>query len=221
MLVKLILLVSIMYSALLSLESKSTETLFMDPSLSLESEYDFVKFPYLSAMSKFVAPKLDGGIFRLSDYVGDLEKDLKLKRYYKRFKDDPRKTLVISFFASYCEPCKKEIPELLEITEELASERDDVLLLLIGMDGTKSALTAFIENNEFELGNNTVVLLNPPRNKLSPASIMNVEKLPSLFIVNREGNIILEHHGFKDGTDIKSLVENIILNYEGMSGDSQ
>jgi len=215
---KILILILIIFSFLIAEDNVvvNTESLFMDPSLSLDKKYDFVKFQYLSQVSKFIAPKLNGGIFKLSDYVGDLKTNLKLKRYYERYQDDPRKTLIVSFFASYCEPCKEEIPELLEVTSSLYSERNDIMLVLIGMDGKREVLNKFLSSNDFELPENAVVLLNPPRNKLSPSSIMNVEKLPSMFIINREGEIILEHHGYKKDTNIQLLVENIINYYEGI-----
>ena len=213
----LIIICCIMLSSVLIAQEKvTTESLFMDPSLSLDKEYDFLKFDYLDKVSNFVAPKLEGENFQLSDYVGDLENDAKLKRYYKRYQDDPRKTIIMSFFASYCEPCKEEIPELFEVASDLYAERNDILLVLVGMDGKSDVILNFFEKHSMEVPENCVVLLNPPRNKLSPSSVMKVEKLPSLYVINREGEVILEHLGYRQETNIQNVVDNIVNYYEGI-----
>ncbi len=198
-----------------------TEALFRDPSLSLKENSNFVNFKYLDKVPEFVAPIVNGGNFQLSDYVGDLQKDEKLKRYYERYQEDPRKTLVIVFFASYCEPCKDQIPEVLDVVESLSSERDDMQLLFVGMDANKKLIDAYVELQNFSWPQNSVVVLNPPRNKISPSSVLKVNKLPSLYILNREGKVILEHHGYKRESNTPLIIETIINNYDGIEKYSE
>lgn len=48
------------------------------------------------------------------------------------------KSLLISFFATYCEPCKKEIPHLAKMKEELSASGLDVVLISIDKEEEKA-----------------------------------------------------------------------------------
>lgn len=67
---------------------------------------------------------LDGESLRLSDEIGD-------------------RVIVLNFFATWCEPCRTEMPELNRFVEEVGADR----LLLVGIDVEESRETveAFLE----------------------------------------------------------------------------
>ena len=48
------------------------------------------------------------------------------------------KSLLISFFATYCEPCKKEIPHLAKLKKELGDTGFDIVLISIDKDEAKA-----------------------------------------------------------------------------------
>ncbi|MDA8100795.1 MAG: TlpA disulfide reductase family protein [Nitrospiraceae bacterium] len=57
--------------------------------------------------------------FYLSDYVGPKKKK-------------PCKGVILNFFASYCKPCRNELPVLNRLTEEF--ERKGIVIVLIGFN---------------------------------------------------------------------------------------
>jgi thiol-disulfide isomerase/thioredoxin len=60
---------------------------------------------------EFQLPLLDGGIFRLSDHIG-------------------QRAVIINFFATWCGPCRAEMPELQRYAQSLAGEP----VILVGVD---------------------------------------------------------------------------------------
>lgn len=74
----------------------------------------------------FTLPVLDGGEASLSDYLGQW--------------------VVVNYWATWCAPCRKEIPELSELHEE----RDDITVLGLAFeDVDETAFDAFLE--EFDV----------------------------------------------------------------------
>ena len=189
------------------------QDLLKDPQGYFDEEYDYINFSFLEKAPIFIAPKLTGGVFFSSDFVGDINKNKKLKRKYDLYGKDPRKYLVISFFASYCKPCRKEIPELLEFQKKILSERDDIQVVLISMDKTKTDAINFINSNFGDLSP-IIILWSPLNNSKAPAKLFNVNVVPTLIILNKDGKILLEHQGYKEGFPLKDAIEYIIEKYE-------
>lgn len=67
------------------------------------------------AAPDFVLDLLDGSSFRLSDHIG-------------------RKVVILNFFATWCGPCKKEMPELVSFYERHSRKP----LVVIGIDADES-----------------------------------------------------------------------------------
>ncbi|MCA9681201.1 MAG: TlpA family protein disulfide reductase, partial [Myxococcales bacterium] len=54
------------------------------------------------------------------------------------------KFLVVNFWATWCEPCTREWPDLDQLGQRLA-DRDDVVVIAIGVDKDKQDLTPYLE----------------------------------------------------------------------------
>jgi thiol-disulfide isomerase/thioredoxin len=57
--------------------------------------------------------------FLLSDHVGETARE-------------PKKAMVVSFFATWCDPCKKELPELQKLLQELECQQLGAVLVSYG-----------------------------------------------------------------------------------------
>ena len=80
----------------------------------------------------FELADLNGKSVKLSDYKG--------------------KTVVINFLATWCPPCKKEMPDFDLLDKELKKTNDTVLLAVNMTDGkrdTKSKVESFIRENNY------------------------------------------------------------------------
>lgn len=108
------------------------------------------------------------------------------------FNDYKGKILFINFWASWCGPCKKEMPELTKLSEHYKDK--GLLLLSINCDRREAMAKDFIEENKV-----TMDVLFDSKGK-SP-EMFNVQAMPMSFIVDKKGTIRFIHFGFNDRKD--------------------
>ena len=109
---------------------------------------------------------------------------------------------VIDFWATWCKPCVKSIPEFVKMDEEF--EDSDVQFIGISIEGprNKAKVKPFIRS----LGVEYPVLRD------SDSSVMarlRVTAVPTLLIVNADNEILYFHEGYKSGEEVK--IKNKIL----------
>ena len=112
----------------------------------------------------FLLNVLGGGALRLSDFRG--------------------KTVVLNFWASWCEPCRREMPDFQELWEERGpGGPDDLVILAVNLTptDTRAAATAFVE--EFDL--TFPIMFDTPRGEVARG--YGVQALPATFFIDRNG----------------------------------
>lgn len=97
------------------------------------------------------------------------------------------KVTMVDFFASWCGPCAKSLPELDAFASE--HEADGVRLVLVSLDEDPNVAGAFLDR----LGVKRPAAVDPT---LAIAKRFHVEKLPMTFVVNAAGTIVWsgKHH---------------------------
>lgn len=106
------------------------------------------------------------------------------------------KPIVLSYFATWCIPCKKEIPQL----EILQKKYPGVGIYLVDVNEPPDLVAAYID--EYEIG--LKVLLDRYGKVATKYGVVNeqgVGNLPTLFIIDEDGTIILSHVGYKEGDE--------------------
>lgn len=103
---------------------------------------------------------------------------------------------VIDFWATWCKPCVKSIPEFVKMDKEFKD--DQVKFIGISIDGprNKAKVKPFIKS----LGADYTVLRD------SDSSVMarlRVTAVPTLLIVNSENEIVYFHEGYKSGEEVE------------------
>ncbi len=112
------------------------------------------------------------------------------------------KVVLVDFWATWCPPCRKSIPELVELQERY---RDDGLVILgISLDDPGMADDEFLR--EFKEANrmNYAVLRGNEGLVREYFGDQRVA-IPTMFVVDREGRITAKHVGFTPGAIEKSL----------------
>lgn len=114
------------------------------------------------------------------------------------------KPMVISFWATWCKPCKKELNAIAEVYEDW-QEETGVKLIAISIDDTRSMsrVAPYVNSSEWEYE----VYLDS-NSDLKRA--LGVSTVPHTFLINGEGKIIWQHKGYIDG-DEDELYEQIEL----------
>lgn len=144
----------------------------------------------------FTLPTLDGGQVRLSDFKG--------------------KTVVLNFWASWCAPCRDEMPSLARLALALEG-RKDVVLLTISVDEEPQAIkdtlaTLWAADDELKkkLTNGKIpfpVLLDPELAVVK--GLYGTTMYPETWIIDRDGYIRSRFDGDKDwaGAAAINLIE--------------
>ncbi len=104
--------------------------------------------------------------------------------------------VMINFWATWCGPCRQEMPLLDELYSRY--QRVGFSLLGVNIDDDSSRAMDMIE----ELGVNFPVLFDA-RKEVS--KLYEVEAMPVTVIVDRTGTVRYIHHGYKPGYENKYL----------------
>lgn len=143
----------------------------------------------------FFLRTLDGGKFFLSDYIGEP----------RQFSNAPRRHVLLSFFASWCGPCRKEIPELEAMLPKYISDSFQAFLVNVG-DSEDVIKKMLIEGNY-----KTPVITDPHgvvAKKYCPKDGDRVW-LPTVAILSKEGKVAFIKSGYADG-DVAKIEQALV-----------
>jgi cytochrome c biogenesis protein CcmG/thiol:disulfide interchange protein DsbE len=100
---------------------------------------------------------LDGKEVKLSDYKG--------------------KVVLVNFWASWCPPCKEEMP----IFEKVYHKYNDknFVILAVNMDTSEGALKEFLEKNRYSF----------PIVRIKGEAGLNIPGLPTSYLVDKDGSV--------------------------------
>jgi peroxiredoxin len=102
-----------------------------------------------------------------------------------RLADLHGKFVVLNFWATWCEPCIREWPQLDRLAERLA-DRADVVVLAVSVDQDRSLVAPFLARMGLE--QTGVRVLWDPTAKLHTS--YGTEKLPDTYFVDRAGQLL-------------------------------
>jgi DsbE subfamily thiol:disulfide oxidoreductase len=123
-----------------------------------------------TAAPDFTLQSRDGKNIRLSDFRG--------------------KVVLLNFWASWCGPCRQEMPILDEIHNKYKSLGFTVLG--VNLDAKSKKATNYLKDTPV-----TFPVLFDPKGDVS--SQYGVQAMPSTVIIDRDGNVRFLHEGYKSG----------------------
>ena len=148
-----------------------------------------------SAAPTFSLPALNGDRVSLRVFCGDT--------LIKPHINSVRQVVVLSFWATYCKPCQKEMPELMRFSKKHKDDSVKVFCISIDKEGA-SLVSPFIK----EKGYSIPVLLDPYR---KTAQRYGVEALPALFVIDPYGKIAFSAIGYDGSEPLDVKLERIVL----------
>ena len=127
-----------------------------------------------------------GNVHRLDDYKG--------------------KVIFLNFWATWCGPCRNEMPEIQMLYEEYAAQGENVEVAVIGVagpgmggEGSREEITAFMEEN----GYTYPVLMDETGEMFS---YYGISAFPTTFMIDRDGNV----YGYVSGQLTEDIMRSII-----------
>ena len=105
------------------------------------------------------------------------------------------KVTVISFWATWCSPCKRELDAIAEIYPDWQEEYD-VELLAVTIDDARGVakVPAMVAAKGWDY-----TVLSDSKQELQRA--LNFQTVPQTFLLNAEGEIIYTHSGYSPGDE--------------------
>lgn len=97
--------------------------------------------------------------------------------------------IYLDFWASWCTPCKKSFPWLNQIQKKYTNQGFKVIA--VNLDKEPELAKRFLQQHPAEF-----VIGYDPEGKI--ASQLNVQGMPSSFLIDRNGNIVSSHIGFRE-----------------------
>lgn len=142
----------------------------------------------------FSLPSLSGERTSLRVYCGE--------KLQKPHINNTRHIVVISFWATYCKPCKKELPELMKFAANHKNDSVKVLALSIDKEGA-SIVAPYVKEHNITLP----VLLDQYRRT---AMRYGVTSLPALFVIDDRGTIRYSSVGFDGKEPLDEKLDAIV-----------
>lgn len=110
------------------------------------------------------------------------------------------KVIMLNFFATWCPPCKVEIPEIVKLRE--AFPQDKLLVIGLSVDGEQKPLASFLS----KLKVNYPVYMAAP----DVTDAMNVTSVPHNTFVAPDGSIVVSAPGVAELPVLRELVSSLV-----------
>ena len=124
----------------------------------------------------------------------------------QKIKDYEGKVLILDFWATYCEPCRREIPHLNELQAKYGADNLQVVGMNVGGDEDQPKIPKFVE----ELKVSYPIAF--PEDPLIEYIFQDSDAIPQTAIFDRKGQFMTKFVGYDDSvkTGIESAVERAI-----------
>lgn len=137
----------------------------------------------------FSLPTLDARAISLADYRG-------------------KKMVVLGYWASWCLPCRAELPELRDFYNKYHQEDSQFEVLAVSLDEQRSDAEQYAAAEKLPFP----VLLDP---KGKSAEAYSVEGIPTLFVINKNGKVTYAREGL-DQTLQFQLMTQLGIEFPGL-----
>ncbi len=107
-----------------------------------------------------------------------------------KLSDYAGKVVLIDFWASWCPPCREEMPALIDFYDTHKNPRFE--LIAVNIDNKEDNMQHFLDNL-FPEPNFPIIIDN--RQKIP--SLFNIEAMPTTIFIDKKGKIRFWHNGFK------------------------
>lgn len=128
----------------------------------------------------------EGKAVKLSDYKG-------------------KKAVVVNFWASWCPPCKYEMPYFQKAKDKYKGKEVEILMVNLtdGSRETKKTALEFMKESKYNMN----VLFDT---ELNAAKIYGIQALPRTLFIDKDGNLVNDHTGLITQDMLDDNIDDLI-----------
>ena len=129
------------------------------------------------------------------------EEDGKTKTFAEMTKG---KVVFVNFWATWCPPCRREIPDIIKLNKDLKAKGNDVIFVGIGLDRGGDAnqkLTDYINSSKFNYP-----VYHEESGKLATA-FGGAASIPTTYIISKKGEIVDKIVGMRSYGDFENAIK--------------
>ncbi len=135
-----------------------------------------------SAAPQFTLKDIDGKNVNLNDY-----------------KD---KVIILDFWATWCPPCRKEIPDFIALQNEYGKKGLQIIGIAVDRGGIKSVKPFYKK-----MGINYQVLISDGKVDLKYGGI---QAIPTTFVIDKNGKIVKKYVGFQPKATFEKEIKGLL-----------
>jgi thiol-disulfide isomerase/thioredoxin len=121
------------------------------------------------------------------------------------------KVVVVNFWATWCDPCRVEIPWMIEFQQKYASQGFTMLGVAMDEEG-KSVVGPFVASSEFDVDGKQMTMNYPIMlgNDDAASKFGGLIGLPMTFVISREGNIVKRFIGLASHDLLEREIQDLL-----------
>lgn len=114
------------------------------------------------------------------------------------------KVVVINFFATWCPPCRAEMPGFISTMEKYAKDNESVVFLFVDVDEDSETVKEFLKERNYTID----PLMDKGAEVYSKYTLRG--GIPTTTIVDEDGKIAAQHEGLMESGDLKAYIEKTL-----------
>jgi thiol-disulfide isomerase/thioredoxin len=127
-------------------------------------------------------------------------------------KRDGTRPLLVNYWATWCDPCREEFPDLVKIDKRYrAKGLDFIAITLDDLADINTAVPKFLRQMKATM---PVYLLNvaDPEPAINSVDPKWSGALPATFLYNNQGEVVYKHFGRVNTSELRTAIEKVMSN---------
>ena len=168
--------------------------------------------PGFSAMGQSRAPAraTHRGIQRRAPKPAVATRAINAEEMQALLKRDGARPLLVNYWATWCDPCREEFPDLVKIDKQYRpKDLDFIAISLDDLSDLKTAVPKFLREMRAEMPNYLLNVSDPePAIKLVDPAWDGA--LPATFLYNQQGEVVYKHFGRVKTEELRAAIEKLM-----------
>lgn len=116
------------------------------------------------------------------------------------------KVVFINFWGTWCPPCRAEIPDIIELSNDYAGKD----IVVIGMASERANESDPLAKVSQYAKDKNITYLNFISNDAIRSNFGGIQFVPTTFIIDKEGNIVETINGMRDKAGFKASIDKVL-----------